>query len=112
MEKEIEFGFVDIMNHSYKNAKKTKTKGKLFETTLRVHQNRYSQTGNAWKVWDSAIVFSRWIYFYGKFFVGKSVHEIGSGCGLSGLTAAFFSKRVILSDYKQQIIDNLNAKKD
>jgi predicted nicotinamide N-methyase len=40
-------------------------------------------------------------------FVGKTVHEIGSGCGLSGLTASLFAHSLTLSDYKQEILDNL-----
>ena len=50
---------------------------------MKIRQDKYSNTGNAWKVWDSSLVLARWVFANKNLFTSnKSVHEIGSGCGL------------------------------
>jgi hypothetical protein len=60
---EITFGFTT--KTSYKAAQRAKTKGRLYDLQIKIQQDRYSSTGNAWKVWDSAIVLARYcVSFY------------------------------------------------
>jgi len=53
------------------------------------------------------VVLARWVYANKKLMQGKSVHEIGSGCGLVGLVAATVASETTLSDYKDEILQNL-----
>jgi hypothetical protein len=70
MDKMIEFPLVNLRQTTYKSALKSKQKRRLFELVFQIKQTKYSQTGNAWKVWDSAIVFSRWIFANSHLFIG------------------------------------------
>jgi predicted nicotinamide N-methyase len=49
---------------------------------MEVKQDKYSNSGNAWKVWDSSLVMARWVFAHSDLFANKIVHEVGSGCGL------------------------------
>jgi len=58
-------------------------------------------------LWDGSIVLSRWIYLHKDVFGGRSVLELGAGCGLPGLMAAKYAKKVVLTEYVQQLVDNI-----
>lgn len=45
----------------------------------------------------------RWVYANKQLFENKTVHEIGSGCGLTGIIASLFAKEVVISDYKDPV---------
>jgi len=98
---------IPFTTKSYRLAKRPKTKGKLYEKHVQIRQDKYSNSGNAWKVWDSGLVLARWVFSNGEIFRDKVVHEIGSGCGLTGIVTSPFCKRVIISDYKEAILDNI-----
>jgi len=100
-DKIITIGFTKL---SYKNAKK---KNRRYNTLMKIKQDKYSNTGNAWKVWDSSLVLARWVYANEEIFKNKSVHEVGSGCGLVGLISSLYSEKTTLSDYKDEILQNL-----
>ncbi|RLO06895.1 hypothetical protein DYB28_011914 [Aphanomyces astaci] len=44
---------------------------------------------------------------YTELFDGKSVLEVGSGLGLSGIVAGAYSRRTILTDYQQDTLKAL-----
>jgi predicted nicotinamide N-methyase len=77
------------------------------ELTVQIQQFSYSSVGLAWKVWDSATILARWLHRRRDVIAEKRVLEVGSGCGLAGLMAAHFAKRVTLTDYLPQILDAL-----
>lgn len=56
IEKIIKIGFT---SKSYKLAKRKKTKEKLYEKWIYIKQDKYSNVGNAWKIWDSSLVLAR-----------------------------------------------------
>ncbi len=56
-EKTIQIGFTSKV--PYKTATRKKSKNRYFEWIANIHQDRYSNTGNAWKVWDSGLIMSR-----------------------------------------------------
>jgi hypothetical protein len=86
----ISIGFTSKSYKSCKKMLKKKTPEQIYEKTVELRQDRYSSTGNAWKVWDSAIVLGRWIYKYRSKFENQKVHEIGAGCGLVRITFSVF----------------------
>lgn len=56
-------------------------------------------------IWDASVVLGRFIYHHHELFKGKTVLELGSGCGASGLLVSHFCQRVILTDYIEQVSD-------
>jgi hypothetical protein len=50
------------------------------QISIDVRQLRYTQVGLAWKVWDSGLLLSSFIYRHRDVFRGKSVLELGR-CG-------------------------------
>ena len=56
-------------------------------TLFRLRQSNYESCKEAWRIWDGAIILSRWIHDNSKLFAGRRVLEIGSGCA-SFLTAS------------------------
>lgn len=59
-------------------------------------------------LWDGSVVLSRWIYAHRDLFSGRSVLELGSGCGLPGILAARYARRAWLTEYIPMLVDNLN----
>jgi len=58
-------------------------------------------------LWDGSIILASWIYDHPDLFVGKTVLELGSGCGLPGILVARYAKSTLLTDYIDQTIENL-----
>ncbi|TNJ30045.1 Methyltransferase [Giardia muris] len=58
-------------------------------------------------VWDAAIIMSRYLITHPEVLQGKRVLELGSGVGLTGLIASRFSDEVVLTDYSESILENL-----
>eukprot|EP01114_Cavostelium_apophysatum_P023550 TRINITY_DN8907_c0_g1_i1.p1 TRINITY_DN8907_c0_g1~~TRINITY_DN8907_c0_g1_i1.p1 ORF type:complete len:255 (+),score=7.50 TRINITY_DN8907_c0_g1_i1:69-767(+) len=58
-------------------------------------------------IWDAAVVLARWIYTHSNMFAGKSVLELGSGCGVAGILCSHFCSKVTLSDYLPPVLENL-----
>jgi predicted nicotinamide N-methyase len=60
-------------------------------------------------MWPSAVILARWIASFPERITNKSVLELGSGCGLTGLVAAqVTSAHVLQSDFNDQVLDNLH----
>ena len=62
-----------------------------------------------WTIWSSAVLGARWIIEHADQFKGKSVLELGSGCGLTGLAIALCTDAasVCLSDFPAKTLENL-----
>lgn len=60
-------------------------------------------------LWPASIVLSRWIASISSAFKGKTVCELGAGCGLPGVTASVYgrAKHVVLTDYYDETVRNL-----
>lgn len=60
-------------------------------------------------LWESAVVMSRWSCLHPEIFEEKRVIELGSGCGLLGISLAKFlnCKELVLSDYVDSVLANL-----
>jgi predicted nicotinamide N-methyase len=87
-------------------------------TTILISQvtvRQSSQGDVGYVMWPSAIVLSRWLLSNPQHILGKSVLEIGAGCGLVGIAAARLiaqsnseeKKRVTISDVNDLVIDNI-----
>ena len=67
-------------------------------------------------IWEAGIVLSRHVLENKDQFAGRTVLELGSGVGIGGLSVAKFTecKKVVLSDYVAEIVDNIkgNASKN
>jgi len=69
--------------------------------------NSLVEGGLGCALWDGSIVLSRWIYTHRHLFSGCSVLELGAGCGQPGLVAAKYAKKVVMTEYVQQLVDNI-----
>jgi predicted nicotinamide N-methyase len=60
-------------------------------------------------VWTASIVMARWVIALRTELQGRTVLELGAGCGLPGLAALLFSraKHVTLSDLHTRTVENL-----
>ncbi len=60
-------------------------------------------------LWESSVLFSRYIKKNQSMFENKNLVELGSGCGLLGITCLMYTncKHLTFSDYQQSVIDNL-----
>lgn len=60
-------------------------------------------------LWESSVVFSRYINKYKDLFSDKNIIELGSGCGLLGLSCLMFTncKHLTFSDYQDSVLNNL-----
>lgn len=60
-------------------------------------------------IWSAALILSRWIIDNRGEFDGKTVCELGSGCGVSGIASYLYTNasRVVLSDLFDHTIRNL-----
>ncbi|KAK1735825.1 lysine methyltransferase [Skeletonema marinoi] len=87
-------------------------------TTILISQvtvRQSSQGDVGYVMWPSAIVLSRWLLSNPQHILGKSVLEIGAGCGLVGIAAARLfaqsncekKKCVTITDVNDLVIDNI-----
>jgi len=60
-------------------------------------------------LWEASIVLSRFINKNPELFEGKKVIELGSGCGLVGISCLMFTNcsNLTFSDYQDSVIENL-----
>ena len=77
------------------------------EKQVHIRETSIVDAGIGCGVWDASIIFSRWVVLNREKFRDKFVLELGSGCGLTGLVAARFAKKVVLSDYILNLLENL-----
>lgn len=65
--------------------------------------------GEGLHLWESAVYLSRWCLKNPHLFKGKSVIELGSGCGLLGIILLKYLEcsNLVLSDYLNVILENL-----
>lgn len=127
---------IDWMQAAFgKGKKRRKTVGfgkydrkeKKFEVEVYVRELSIIDAGIGSGVWDASIIFARWIFENKDFFKGffssflffcfnfhefvlekdKVVIELGAGCGLPGILCARFAKQVFLTDYMEQLVENL-----
>ncbi|MCO5580127.1 hypothetical protein L7F22_033994 [Adiantum nelumboides] len=74
------------------------------EYTLSISQAPFSTRGFASTVWDSAIVLSKYLEKWPILVKGKRCIELGSGCGLPGITAAYLgATNVLLTDLSENL---------
>jgi predicted nicotinamide N-methyase len=60
-------------------------------------------------MWPSAVALSRWLVSNPDIVHGRSVLELGAGCGLTGLVAAGLSpSNVVLTDFNPKVLENLS----
>ncbi|KAL0232920.1 hypothetical protein GEMRC1_011667 [Eukaryota sp. GEM-RC1] len=80
---------------------------RLYDDEFYIREASILYAGLGCGLWDAAILFSRWIYHNSHIFQNKYVLELGAGVGLCGIVASRFAKKVILTDYIDSVIDNL-----
>ncbi|ETV77636.1 hypothetical protein H257_08537 [Aphanomyces astaci] len=72
-----------------------------------VKRRMTGQPKTGYLLWGAAVILARWIHLHRELFDGKSVLEVGSGLGLSGIVAGAYSLRTILTDYQQDTLKAL-----
>ncbi len=100
--------------------------GELKDTTFLIGQVTKRQSAQAdvgFVMWPSAIVLSRWVMSNPHFIRGKSILELGAGCGLVGIVAASLltkenndneqtsevsSSNVIITDINDSVMENIS----
>lgn len=75
----------------------------LFGIDLVINQDPDSSIGHGSTVWDSSVIFSKYIEYNPSLYsattiAGKSVLELGSGTGLAGLSLMILGARVTFTD--------------
>eukprot|EP00026_Physarum_polycephalum_P014560 Phypoly_transcript_15089.p1 GENE.Phypoly_transcript_15089~~Phypoly_transcript_15089.p1 ORF type:complete len:290 (+),score=51.03 Phypoly_transcript_15089:62-931(+) len=83
-----------------------KVKIREFEISIRQETDK-SENGVGWRLWDSSKILSEWICDNRSLFTKKDVLELGSGCGLTGIVASYFAKKVVFSDYIPTLVENV-----
>lgn len=59
-------------------------------------------------LWDAAIILTRFLYEHGESLLNnESILELGAGVGLPGICAGRFGNRVVLTDYIDPVVQNL-----
>ncbi|KAL7484475.1 hypothetical protein ACHAW6_010117 [Cyclotella cf. meneghiniana] len=85
-------------------------------TTILIHQVTKRQTAQAdvgFLIWPSAIVLGRWLLSNRHVLRGKTILEIGAGCGLVGILAATIVKdcntpeKVVITDVNNTVLENI-----
>ena len=63
------------------------------------------------RVWESGITISRYIKLNQEQFINKTVLDLGSGTGIGGIAVMKFTeaKKVIMTDYTEEILDLLQG---
>ena len=75
---------------------------------LQVLEMSYADGGLGWKVWGTAVMMARQLSASPSLLRGKSVLDLGSGCGLTGLLAIKLgSQSVCLTDCVPPVLHNL-----
>lgn len=61
-------------------------------------------------IWAASLVMARWMTSISERFRGKTVLELGAGCGVPGLATAFYSeaKQVYVTDLNPRTVSNLH----
>jgi len=85
-----------------------------------VTERQSAQEDVGFVMWPSAVVLSSWLLDHPSLLEGKSILEIGSGCGLTGLVAARMTStygdendvgkshgNVVLSDFNHKVLINI-----
>lgn len=62
------------------------------------------------KIWDSSYILNEYILSNKNVFENKTILELGSGVGINGLLIGLYikCKQIIMSDYEDDIINNIN----
>ncbi|KAG9412773.1 hypothetical protein AC1031_015670 [Aphanomyces cochlioides] len=65
-------------------------------------------------IWSASLILSRWVIEDAARYAGKSVCELGAGCGVSGLACYLYTQasRVVLTDLYEHTVDNLKHNAD
>eukprot|EP00054_Salpingoeca_dolichothecata_P018636 m.114719 g.114719 ORF g.114719 m.114719 type:complete len:349 (+) comp22947_c0_seq4:3-1049(+) len=58
-------------------------------------------------IWDGGVILARFIFENRHMFANQTVLELGSGCALPGIVAARVATHVSMTDYVNQVIDNI-----
>lgn len=74
-----------------------------------VKERQQSQFDVGLVMWPAAVILSRMLCKHPEQIRGKSVLEIGSGLGLTGLVASHMASDVTLSDFNPLVLRNLEA---
>ncbi|EQC33499.1 hypothetical protein SDRG_09008 [Saprolegnia diclina VS20] len=70
------------------------------------------QPKTGYLLWGAAVILARWVHLNRERFRERSVLEVGSGLGLSGIVAAAYSQTMTLTDYQQDTLDALQYNVD
>ena len=65
--------------------------------------------GEGLHLWEASVLLSRWVLKNKELFKGKTILELGSGCGLLGMSILKYTdcSSLVFSDYVDSVIENL-----
>ena len=63
-------------------------------------------------MWASAVLLAQYLFLHKDEFRGKRCLEMGAGCGLTGIFAAFLCRNVVLTDMWPEVLENLRSNVD
>lgn len=65
------------------------------------------QKGVGYVLWSSSIILSKFLLKNSELSNNKSILEIGAGLALSGILSSHNAKSVLLTDYNENVVDNI-----
>ena len=75
--------------------------------TVQMRETGKASGGFGGLVWGSAVLLAQYLFLHKEEFSGKRCLELGAGCGLTGIFAAFLCQSVVLTDMWPEVLANL-----
>jgi len=79
----------------------------IMEITIR-ELSAYA-AGHGSVVWHAAFILGQYILINRELFAGKRCLEMGAGCGLTGICAGKICSEVVMTDFKEELLENMNV---
>lgn len=109
-----EFSWLDLALSFQKYKRKTigfgsyDKKERCWDDEVHLRELSFTEGGVGCGVWDASVILCHWIYSEGKSLLqDKRVLELGSGTGGPGIVGARFAREIYLTDYTEEILENL-----
>ncbi|GAM18634.1 hypothetical protein SAMD00019534_018090, partial [Acytostelium subglobosum LB1] len=74
---------------------------------IKISQLCYGDAGLGWKIWDSSLALAEIIIANASRLSNTNVLELGSGCGLTGLVASLYCRKILMTDYVDNVLENI-----
>lgn len=95
-----------FVNRSYELTAFTFGTHALHLYCLRSASTDYDLTGQL--VWPGAVLLNNYLSMNAEILEGRSVIELGSGVGITGILCSRFCRKVVLTDHNEEVLEIIN----